>query len=469
MTRLTPFGDGAVRFAVPAAIAERRALLARLRGVRGVRDVVLCEEIGCVVFEDGAERGLVAEALVAPLAVEALAPPRRHVIRVVYDGEDLDAVATAIGRTREDVARMHADGDYVVAMLGFLPGFAYLRGLARELCLPRRAPRPRVPARSVAIGAEYTGIYPMASAGGWHLLGRAAETPAFERFDVGDAVRFEAVDHVSDAMETPASAPRPAPRGAHLVVTRAAGLALFVDTGRAGQMHRGRPPGGPLVRGAFAQANAAVGNGAARAIELTGSLEVEARGGTVTLGIDGQRVALRAGERFALASGGGARVAYLAVEGGFDAPGFDAPGCGPALRRGDVLAVSPLLRSGSARVVRSTLDRLSTEEAIELRAGPELSDELRAAIERGAFTISPTSDRAGTRLAGTALPGAGGARASAPMVEGAIELTPSGLVVLGPEHPTTGGYPVPAVLASTSRDAFFARPLGAPVRFTFRD
>jgi allophanate hydrolase subunit 2 len=55
------------------------------------------------------------------------------------------------------------------------------------------------------------------------------------------------------------------------------------------------------------------------------------------------------------------------------------------------------------------------------------------------------------------------------MIEGAIELTPSGLVVLGPDHPTTGGYPVPAVLASESRDAFFALPLGAAVRFVFGD
>ena len=54
------------------------------------------------------------------------------------------------------------------------------------------------------------------------------------------------------------------------------------------------------------------------------------------------------------------------------------------------------------------------------------------------------------------------------MVRGAIELTPSGLIVLGPDHPTTGGYPVIAVIRSTSLDAFFARPIGSLVHFTPR-
>src|SRR5262249_47751578 len=108
-----------------------------------------------------------------------------HLIRVVYDGEDLDAVAHAIGRRKEDVIALHAEREYGVAMLGFLPGFAYLRGLPEvpeALRLPRRgAPRKRVPAGSLAIAAEYTGIYPYASPGGWHLLGRALD---FEPFDL---------------------------------------------------------------------------------------------------------------------------------------------------------------------------------------------------------------------------------------------------------------------------------------------
>lgn len=468
-----------------------------------MRDVVLCEEIGVVVFAERAEAAggaatgggapaLLTAALSAPIDAIAVEPTLR-VAKVVYDGEDLDAVAAAIARTPEDVVRMHADGDYVVAMLGFLPGFAYLRGLAPELCLPRRAPRPRVPARSVAIGADYTGIYPLASAGGWHLLGRAVETPAFE---LGDRVRFERVEAASPGGESPTGDTSITPIGAHLVVTRVAGLALIVDAGRAGKMHRGMPPGGPLVKRLFARANAEVGNvtcagshEACAAIELTGQLEVEARGGAVTIATDATGpVELCEGERRSFASRG-RRVAYLAVAGGLDTPLVDgsrnallAAGIGRPIRRGDTL---PLAHStGSEDVVPSRFDRLSSsdhdasnDDAIVLRAGPDTSDELRAAIEAGDFAISSASDRAGTRLTGTTLPtrveaskgSSSGTRPSTPMVEGAVELTPSGLVVLGPDHPTTGGYPVPAVIASASRDAFFARPLGAAVRFTFRE
>lgn len=457
MSRLAPFGDRAARFAVPSSIGERRALLARLRGVRGLRDVVLCEEMGAVVFEDGADRSLVDDALSVPLLADD-SKAMHHVVRVVYDGEDLDA----LGLPRAEVVRQHSQGEYEVSMLGFLPGFAYLRGLAPELCLPRRAPRPRVPARSVAIGAEYTGIYPVASAGGWHLLGRALETP---RFELGDRVRFERVDDAPIARSS--EHVDASTTGAHLVVTKLAGLALFVDEGRAGQMHRGMPPGGPLVRGAWARA------GGGCAIELTGTMEVEARRGAVVVETSRTetRTTLSEGERFTLASGA-ERVAYLGIRGGFDAPVVEgsrnallAAGIGRPLRRGDVLHRSS---SGARSEYATDLAMPNGSDVILLRPGPDLSDELRELIESAELTISPTSDRAGTRLVGPALPSIGdGRRASTPMVEGAIELTPSGLLVLGPDHPTTGGYPVPAVVARESRDAFFSRPLGAAVRFRF--
>jgi allophanate hydrolase subunit 2 len=368
-----------------------------------------------------------------------------------------------------------------------------------------------VPAHSVAIGAEYTGIYPVASAGGWHLLGRALDAP---RFELGDRVRFEAATSAPNIEPRPEE-PSPEPSGPHLLVTRIAGLALFVDGGRAGQMHRGMPPGGPLVRSAFDRANGWVGNevlldasvrirgslsvtgprerdrsvATPCAIELTGTMEVEARGGTVLLAGD-ERVALREGERFALTSGP-RRVAYLAIEGGFDAPLVEASrnallsaGIGRPLRRGDVLRRSspefaPLAQeradrsSTPAAATRSGQPGISalpnSSDPIVLRAGPDLDDERRAELEAAAFTISPTSDRAGTRLTGPTLRSTANRHASTPMVEGAIELTPSGLVVLGPDHPTTGGYPVLALLASESRDAFFTRPLGASVRFLFGD
>lgn len=114
-------------------------------------------------------------------------------------GPDLADVAAHTGLTPAEVVRRHAAGDYVVYFLGFLPGFAFLGGLEAALATPRRAaPRTAVPAGSVGIGGEQTGIYPLASPGGWQLIGRttrplfdpAAEPPTLLR--PGDRVRFVA-------------------------------------------------------------------------------------------------------------------------------------------------------------------------------------------------------------------------------------------------------------------------------------
>ena len=103
---------------------------------------------------------------------EAPVEPRHFDIPVTYDGDDLEEVATRTAMSRDEVIARHTSADYTVVCLGFSRAFAYLSGLDRALWLPRRdTPRVRVPAGSVAIAAEQTGIYPQASPGGWHLLG----------------------------------------------------------------------------------------------------------------------------------------------------------------------------------------------------------------------------------------------------------------------------------------------------------
>jgi 5-oxoprolinase (ATP-hydrolysing) subunit B len=125
---------------------------------------------------------------------------RRFDIPVDYGGEagpDLDAVAHHIGRSPSEVVRRHCSAEYIVYFLGFLPGFAYLGGLDPTLVAPRRRePRVAVPAGSVGIGGEQTGIYPWTSPGGWQLIGRTSvrlfdatwATPAL--LATGDTVRF---------------------------------------------------------------------------------------------------------------------------------------------------------------------------------------------------------------------------------------------------------------------------------------
>jgi inhibitor of KinA len=118
-------------------------------------------------------------------------------IPVRYDGPDLEAVAAATGLSRDEVVRRHTAREYEVYFLGFVPGWAYLGELDPSLVLPRRpAPRPRVPAGSVAIAGAQTGVYPAETPGGWHLIGRTTVAMFDPRRDpasllaAGDRVRF---------------------------------------------------------------------------------------------------------------------------------------------------------------------------------------------------------------------------------------------------------------------------------------
>ncbi len=129
---------------------------------------------------------------------------RRHEIPVCYDpelGPDLADVSDLTGLSGEEIVALHTAPEYLIYFLGFSPGFAYLGGLPAALIVPRLAsPRKLVPAGSVAIGGEQTGIYPKNSPGGWRIIGRTPArlfTPSDEQhptlFQPGDRVRFSSI------------------------------------------------------------------------------------------------------------------------------------------------------------------------------------------------------------------------------------------------------------------------------------
>jgi inhibitor of KinA len=104
-------------------------------------------------------------------------PPETIEIPVLYGGEygpDLDFVAQHNGLTPEEVIEIHTSGTYLIYMIGFTPGFPFLGGLSERLFTPRlKTPRAVVPAGSVGIANNQTGIYPIDSPGGWQLIGRS--------------------------------------------------------------------------------------------------------------------------------------------------------------------------------------------------------------------------------------------------------------------------------------------------------
>jgi inhibitor of KinA len=187
----SPLGDQAITVTLGDAISEAahrrvRAAVARLTAHRpaALIDIVPAFVSVTVHYDPSAVdaaspfEGMVAhlEEILSGLAANELAPARLVEIPVCYGGvfgPDLEEVARRHDLRPEDVVRIHTDGEYLVYMVGFMPGFAYLGGLAERIATPRRnAPRQAVPAGSVGIGGQQTGVYPIESPGGWNLIGR---------------------------------------------------------------------------------------------------------------------------------------------------------------------------------------------------------------------------------------------------------------------------------------------------------
>jgi len=182
--RVLPAGDGAVllEFDTADEVAAAHRSLSALESegivelVPAARTILVIYDAKRISPEKFADVVWRAEPVEAVVSVESLEPtetPDEVQIPVTYDGPDLPALAQMTGLSIAEVVERHAAPLYVVAFCGFAPGFAYLNGLDPLLRLPRRdTPRTRVPAGSVAVADEFTGVYPNASPGGWHLLGR---------------------------------------------------------------------------------------------------------------------------------------------------------------------------------------------------------------------------------------------------------------------------------------------------------
>ncbi|WP_278810940.1 5-oxoprolinase subunit PxpB, partial [Obesumbacterium proteus] len=132
---------------------------------------------------------------------ESAQPEVRHIdIPVIYggaEGPDLEEVALLHNLTARQTVELHSSAEYVVYFLGFQPGFGYLGGLPEALHTPRRAvPRVKVPQGSVGIGSSHTGVYPLASPGGWQIIGNTPlalfdpQASSSTLLRPGDSVRF---------------------------------------------------------------------------------------------------------------------------------------------------------------------------------------------------------------------------------------------------------------------------------------
>ena len=168
-----PVGDRALLLELPDTNAAIRVARRLRSACPELTEVVPGHRTVLAVWSTTPETDLAQIAAHALDDEDADRPTSQIEIRVSYDGPDLRSVAELTRLSPEEVVFRHTAAEYVVAFIGFAPGFAYLVGGDERLHVQRRAePRERVPAGSVAIAGPYSGIYPREGPGGWQLLGR---------------------------------------------------------------------------------------------------------------------------------------------------------------------------------------------------------------------------------------------------------------------------------------------------------
>ena len=204
-------GDRAVLVELGDGISPRinqkvRALYSGLsaHGIKGIRDLVPSYRSVMVVYDPLviALNSLKSQLneIWKTMDDARLPEPRTVEIPVVYGdqyGPDLEWIANYHHMTPQEVIRLHTQPLYQVYMIGFMPGYPYLGEVPDEIVTPRRkTPRTHVPAGSVGIAQKQTGIYPVASPGGWQIIGRTpvrlfdpqGQPPCF--IEMGDRVKF---------------------------------------------------------------------------------------------------------------------------------------------------------------------------------------------------------------------------------------------------------------------------------------
>ena len=445
-------------------------------------------------------------ALPPAAASERCVPPVEVAVR--YDGEDLPELADMLNLSPGELAEQHQSLRWKVAFTGFAPGFAYMVCPDWPHQVPRRStPRTRIPAGSLGLAGEFSGIYPQASPGGWQLIGSTA-TPMWDLtrrppalLQPGAEVRF-IPEQGRRTVSLPAAAPATRQRAPAAMTLLTPGLqTLWQDGGRRGQAAMGVSEAGAMDAAALRAANRLVGNapqtpgleitcgGFAARAEQDLVLAVTGAECPLTLSAPEGRLPLAMNTPFAMQAGdvltfGPARRgvrSYLTLR-GIQAPApalasaaFDTLArVGPApLRAGDTLSLDRLAAPGSVAecVPARLLPAPGETVTLDIVPGPRAdwfeADALRL-LTAQIWQVTAQSNRIGLRLSGEQaltrsrhqeLPSEG-------TCIGALQVPASGQPVLFlNDHPLTGGYPVIAAVAPHHLALAGQIPPGCGIRF----
>lgn len=462
-----------------------QALARQLEGTPGITDLIAGYWNLLIEFDPRLTTQSALEGLVRwqhSSASEILEPhsPEIH-IPVRYDGADLLEVSRLTGLSATEIVQIHTARSYRVYALGFTPGFAYLGRLETVLQVPRLSvPRVTTPAHSVAIAGAQTGVYPMASPGGWRVIGNALrrvfDPTRLEPFllQAGNAVRFVSTPDGQLESEALEVARASAEDGIPVFAVLEPGLLTSVqDDGRRLVGRYGLGRAGALDSRSSHWANALVGN-ASNAATLEISLRgptlnvlspalVAVAGGGVSLRLNGRDAPLnesllvKRGDHLEFPHAAHGARAYLAVRGGFDAPQVYSSRStdlrsgigGQRLSAGAVLHRHEVRNAGRAGFALSPFNAARVVTTLRVLIGPQASLFPSSAWRTflSATYIVTSGDRMGLRLDGATLEAERFEIVSEGVPIGSVQVNSSGLpMLLLTDRGTLGGYAKIAVV-----------------------
>lgn len=512
--RIRPSGDRAVLVEVPSlehAFGLRKLL--KEAPLAGIEDIVVTISSVLVIVKSARNLRHVIEYLNVLAELPSQGRSGKQIeIDVLYDGEDLDPLATILGWSSEAFVNWHSGQVWTAAFTGFAPGFVYLIS-DNGILVPRRdTPRAAVPAGSLAMAESYSAVYPRGSAGGWQLIGRTGaqlwdeqrEDPAL--IHPGDSVTFvpsRVIVRTSGATAQASPVKSQTDRAADLIVENPGVLTTFQDRGRFGKADLGVGSGGAMDRAAQQLVNELLGNDVSDAVlevygvgfsMLAESDQVVAVSGAASdivvetreAGRDGLVVRRLPEEPFVLFAGQRLRIlesdfgvwSYIGVRGGFDVASVLGSksrdmhsGIGPApLVAGSALFVGETNVSMVVGQAHPT-DRVASD-IVHLRVipGPRFDWFTPAAQERffaEPWTATHQGNRTAVRLQGDALERAREEELpSEGVVRGSIQVPSDGQpLIFSADYPVTGGYPVIAVVVNDDLDTAAQISPGQTVHF----
>ena len=439
---------------------------------------------------------------------------------------DLERVCANARLSEEEAVKIHSSTDYLIYMMGFLPGFPYLGGMDERLETPRlETPRTKIPAGSVAIGGKQTGLYPMESPGGWNIIGRTPlkvfdieRDPVF-LYKAGDKIRFEPISKEDferfdekkwlEEMGLGAAAAKSALKekyecGGGIEILEAGLMTTIQDGGVVGFQKYGISQSGAMDKASFDLANALCVNG-----ENAACLETTLLGPKIRFASDcafaicgaafegaaldgvhiemNKRIFAKAGSVLECGRASKGLRSYIAFGGGVLARKIFGSAStnvkskiggygGRPLAAGDALALGYIREiSGrtwnDAALIGSVMTAGVCEEPLVLECvktsqsdffGTECIEKFSAAV----YTVCAQSDRMGIRFEGPSLDCGKTDIISDAIPFGAVQITSAGLpLVMAADRQTTGGYAKIACVKKASMYKLAQALPGTKVKF----